>query len=182
MIYWGVLLGIPILAFGGVYVFAPSAGRAFTNWFENSKVVAVVLTIIAWMWTSCEIATSNNIFVPFAFVFNHFWVLVPVLVYLTIIWMPNNLPVRALAAILMLFPALMFRTTRLLVPEGGFAPIHLFVVTAYLAAIVGMYGMLKPSHIEKALAFATRTDGLARSVGVLFTVMGILLAITGILV
>ena len=197
MTYWGILLGLPLLAFGGVYAFAPSAGRAFTNWFENSKAVAIILTIVAWAWTSYEVATFDVNVVreflggvqgPFrpvvaalAFAFDHFWMLAPVLAYLTVVWMPKNLPVRALTAILMLFPALMFRTTRLLVPESGFAPVHLFVATAYVAAIVGMYGMFYPWRIEKAFAFVTRSDGFARSVGGLFAILGVSLTITGFL-
>lgn len=198
MTYWGILLGLPLLAFGGVYAFAPSKGRSFTNRFENSKAAAVVLTVLAWAWASYEIGTFDVNIVreflgglqgPFkpvvgvlAFAFDHFWMLAPVLAYLTVIWMPKNLPVRALTAILMLFPALMFRTTRLLVPESGFAPVHLFVATAYMAAVVGMYGMFYPWRIEKALAFMTRTDGLARAVGFVFAAWGVALAATGFIV
>ncbi len=198
MTYWGILLGLPLLAFGGVYAFAPSKGRSFTIRFENSKAAAVVLTVLAWAWTSYEIGTFDVNIVreflgglqgPFkpvvgarAFAFDHFWMLAPVLAYLTVIWMPKNLPVRALTAILMLFPALMFRTTRLLVPESGFAPVHLFVATAYMAAVVGMYGMFYPWRIEKALAFMTRTDGLARAVGFVFAAWGVALAVTGFIV
>lgn len=198
MTCWGIFLGLPLLAFGGVYAFSPSVGRALTDRFENSKAAAILLTVVAWAWTSYEIGTFDVNIVreflgglrgPFkpvvgalAFAFDHFWMVAPILAYLTVIWMPKNLPVRALTAILMLFPALMFRTTRLLVPESGFALVHLFVATAYVAAIVGMYGMFYPWRVEKALSFMTRTDGLARAVGFVFAVWGVALTVAGAIV
>ena len=194
MTYWGILLGLPLLAFGGVHLFSPSSARSAVGWFERSRAVAIVLTVIAWGWTSYEIANYDvNVFREFlggirgplkivvdmlAFGFDHFWALAPVLAYLTVIWMPKNLSVRALSGILMLFPALMFRTTRLLLPDG-FGAVHLFVVAAYVAAVIGMYTMFYPWRTEKALEVVSRTNAGCRVLGAVCAVCGLSLAIAG---
>ena len=51
----------------------------------------------------------------------------------------------------MLLPASLFRTTRLFVPESGFAPVQILVALGYLYAIIGMYGMFYPWRIETAV-------------------------------
>ena len=43
----------------------------------------------------------------------------------------------------------MLRFTRLMVPESGFAPVHLLVGFMYILAVIGMYGMFYPWKIEK---------------------------------
>ena len=168
--FWGFLLGLPILAFGGAMIVSPSKSSVLISRFETSRLAALVLTTVAWIWTTYEILNFGaNIFAEFAngsgfppirwilsalaFAFDHFWALTPVLIYLAYIWMPKNLSVRALTGILMLFPAALFRTTRHHLPTTGFSTIHVFVVTAYLAAIIGMYGMFYPWRLETALGY-----------------------------
>jgi len=192
--FWGILLGFPLLAFGGVSVFSPSLARRFAAWFRSSRPVAAVLTAAAWAWTAYEVMTFEvNIFreffvgVPvlghlmsvFAFLFDNFWAVAPVLAYLTFIWMPKSLPVRALTGILMLIPAELFKTTRLLVPVSGFAPVLVFVVTAYVGAVVGMYGMFYPWRLEKGLDLVQRTDPGTRVFGAACVALGLALAIIG---
>ena len=41
---WGLLIGLPLLAFGGALVFFPETARRFSMWYRTSKVVAAVLT------------------------------------------------------------------------------------------------------------------------------------------
>ena len=194
IVFWGILLGFPLLAFGGASVFSPSLSRRFCGWFRSSRAMAAVLTAVAWAWTAYEVMTFEvNIFreffvgVPvlghlmlvFAFLFDNFWAVAPVLAYLTFIWMPKNLPVRALTGILMLIPAELFKTTRLLVPASGAAPVHLFVVTAYVGAIVGMYGMFYPWRLEKGLDLVQRTDLGARILGAACAALGLALMVVG---
>lgn len=125
---------------------------------RKSKLLAAVLTAIAWFWAAYECDTigvdvfdaillkaqTGGLFV---------WVLAAVLTYLTIIWMPKNLLTRSIMGIFMLIPAELFKITRPLVPDGGFAPIQIVVALAYLLAIIGMYGMFYPWRIEAALRF-----------------------------
>jgi hypothetical protein len=152
---WGLFLGLPLLAFGGGALFFSEKTSTFIEWFKFSRPVAAVLTILAWAWTAYECQIIGiDVFdmllkrFPGQLVF-----LAALLSWLTIIWMPKHLSVRALTGILMLIPAELFKVTRLLVPESGAAPIHLFVVTAYIGAVIGMYGMFYPWRLEKAMAW-----------------------------
>ncbi len=182
MTFWGIILGVPLAAFGGACLFAPEKALKFAAWFKTSRKLAVALTIVAWAWTAWE---CDNIGIDvFDMVLKRFtgevWFLAALLAYLTVIWMPKNLPVRALTAILMLFPASMFRTTRLLVPESGFAAVHIFVVFAYMAAVVGMYGMFYPWRLEKGLDLAMGTGGgRCRIFGLALALAGLILLATG---
>ena len=56
----------------------------------------------------------------------------------------------------MLLPAELFKLTRPILPESGFAPVQIVVALAYLLAIVGMYGMFYPWRIETALKWIGR--------------------------
>lgn len=184
MILWGLVLGTPLAAFGAVCAAAPERARRFAQWFEGSRAVAVALALVAWLWTARELDTIG--IDVFDMVLKRFtgevWYLALALAYLTIIWMPKNLPVRALAALMMLFPASLFRTTRLLVPDGGFALVHVFVAFAYAAAIVGMYGMFYPWRLEKGLGLAMRTGPGCRAFGAGLAALGVLLVAAGFFV
>ena len=185
MTIWGFLLGLPLLAFGGAALFFPARTLQGVGWFEKSAACAWTLTGVAWLWTAYECDTigidvfdaillrekTGGVFV---------WVLAVALVYLTVKWMPKCLPVRALTGILMLIPAELFKTTRLLVPDSGFAAVHVFVLTAYLGAIVGMYGMFYPWRIETALGRILQNALGARILGGVCAALGFTLTIIGI--
>ncbi len=194
ILFWGLALGLPLLAFGGVSLVSPRRIRAFCEWFKKSRVVAAVLTAAAWAWAAYEIDHFGaNMFREFfvgvpvlrqlmllcAFIYDNFWFFMPVVAYLTFIWMPASLPVRALTGILMLIPSALFKTTRHLLPASGPAWIHVFVVAAYVGAVVGMYGMFYPWRLEKGLAIVQRTDAGARALGAVCSVLGLALVIIG---
>lgn len=181
MIFWGIALGCPLVAFGATGAVSPANARRFVAWFENSRKVAGALALFAWLWTAYE---CNNIGIDvFDMILKRFtgevWYLALGLAYLTYIWMPKNLPVRALTALMMLMPASLFRTTRLLLPDSGFAAVHVFIIFAYVAAIIGMYGMFYPWRLEKALERLMRADQSCRVLGAALTVLGLTLAILG---
>ena len=58
-------------------------------------------------------------------------------------------PWARVMGIFMLIPAELFKFTRPLLPESGFAPIQVVVAVAYVLAAIGMYGMFYPWRIEK---------------------------------
>ena len=125
---------------------------------EKSVVVKVpmlakVLVVIAWFWTAYECDTIGiDVFDMLLKRFpGQVWIMAAVLSYLTVIWMPKNLLTRAVMGIFMLIPAELFKVTRPLVPDSGFAPIQIVVVLAYVLAVIGMYGMFYPWRIEAAL-------------------------------
>jgi hypothetical protein len=155
MIYWGLILALPFLAFGGTVLVSRDSAERFSNWFENNKIVAAVLTVVAWFWAAYEchiigIAAFDSLLKKFPF---QVWIMAAVLSYLTIIWMPKNLLTRSIMGIFMLIPAELFKLTRPILPESGFAPVQIVVALAYVLAIIGMYGMFYPWRIEKALKF-----------------------------
>ena len=182
--FWGFALGLPLLAFGGVLAFAPASVRRFTVWYRTSGAVAGVLTVAAWFWTAYECSIIGIDF--FDKLLKRFpgevWILAAVLSYLTIIWMPRNLPVRALTGILMLLPAELFKTTHMYRPPAGtwFAAVDLFVYVAYAGAIVGMYGMFYPWRLEKGLDILLKVDSRARAVGGGLAAAGVALICIGL--
>ena len=121
---------------------------------KSSDALAAVLTAVAWFWTAFECNTigidvfdmilmkerTGGFFV---------WFLAAVLTVLTFLWMRPHLITRAVMAIFMLLPATVFRFTRLMVPESGFAPVQLLVGLMYVLAVIGMYGMFYPWKVEK---------------------------------
>jgi len=121
---------------------------------KSSDVLAAVLTAIAWFWTAFECSTigidvfdailmkerTGGLFV---------WMLAAVLTVLTVRWMRPHLITRGIMAIFMLMPAEVFKFTRTMVPDSGFAPVQLLVALMYVLAIIGMYGMFYPWKIER---------------------------------
>lgn len=131
---------------------------------EDSEVkvevpkLAMALTAIAWFWTAYECDTIGiDVFDMLLKRFpGQVWIMAAVLTYLTIIWMPKNLLTRSVMGIFMLIPAELFKFTRPILPDSGFAPVHILVVVAYILAIIGMYGMFYPWRIETALKWILR--------------------------
>lgn len=167
---WGFILGLPLLAFGGACLLSPAAAHRFTVWFRANAGVAWGLTAMAWLWTAFECSVIGIDFFDAILLKEKtgglfVWILAVALIFLTVQWMPKNLPVRALAGILMLLPAELFKSTRPLLPESGFAAVHILVVVAYLGAIVGMYGMFYPWRLEKAADIVLVRPWAARSLG-----------------
>ena len=119
---------------------------------------AMVLTAIGWFWTAYECHTIGiDVFDMLLKRFpGQVWIMAAVLTYLTIIWMPKHLLTRSVMGIFMLIPAELFKLTRPMLPESGFAPVQIVVAVAYLLAIVGMYGMFYPWRIETALKWILR--------------------------
>lgn len=128
---------------------------------KKTRLAAIIITVIAWFWTAYEcdtlgIAAFDAFLKRFPF---QLWIMAGVLSYLTCIWMKENLLTRSIMAIFMLMPAEIFKFTRPLLPEEGFAPIQIFVGFVYLLAVIGMYGMFYPWRIEKALRMIFRKGG-----------------------
>jgi hypothetical protein len=117
------------------------------------KIITVFLVATAWFWTAYECHTIGiDVFDMLLKRFpGQLWIMAGVLTYLTVIWMPKCLLTRAIMGLFMLLPAELFKFTRPILPESGFAPIHVVVVIAYILAIIGMYGMFYPWKIEAAL-------------------------------
>ena len=134
---------------------------------KKTRLLAIIITTVAWFWTAYECDTLGiSVFDAFLKRFPfQLWIMAAVLSYLTCIWMKENLLTRSIMAIFMLIPAELFKFTRPLLPDGGFAPVQILVGFAYVLAVVGMYGMFYPWRIEKALRFMFRKGGEDGKVG-----------------
>ena len=178
---WGLILGLPLLAFGGAALVSPGKASQFVEWFRSSRRVALALTVLAWFWTAheCDIMGIDVFDMLLKRFPGQLWLMAAVLSYLTYIWMPANLPVRALTGILMLIPAELFKTTRLLVPASGFALVHVFVITAYIGAMLGMYGMFYPWRLEKGMLWVRSGRLRFMAFSAVCAVWGLCLAIAG---
>ena len=128
------------------------------SWRAPVPVLAKVLTGIAWFWTAYECDTIGiDVFDMLLKRFpGQLWIMAAVLTWLTIIWMPKNLLTRSVMGLFMLLPAELFRVTRPLLTESGFAPVQIVVAIAYVLAVIGMYGMFYPWRIEAALKWVLR--------------------------
>lgn len=181
ILHWGFLLGLPLVIFGAVIFVMSEKAKLLIDRFENSKLAAAVITVFAWFWTAWECHIIGiDVFDMFLKRFpGQLWIMAAVLSYLTIIWMPKNLSVRALAGVFMLIPAELFKVTRFLLPEGGLALCHIFVVYAYILAVIGMYGMFYPWKIETALERISSRHRIFRLFGCVLFVAGVVLISAG---
>ncbi|MCR5753128.1 MAG: hypothetical protein K6G91_14340 [Kiritimatiellae bacterium] len=128
---------------------------------NSKKGLTWLLVAVAWYWTAYECDTIGiDVFDMVLFKKQtgglFVWLLATGLIPLTVAWMPRCLLTRAVMGIFMLIPAELFKLTRPILPDSGFAPVQIVVAIAYLLAIVGMYGMFYPWRIEKGLALVFR--------------------------
>ena len=180
-IFWGLILGVPLLAFGGLGLCSPPKAKAAAARFSSSRAAAAVLSAAAWAWTAYECDTIgidvfNMILKRFP---GEVWILAAVLAWLTVIWMPKNLPVRALMGVFMLVPAELFKATRPLLPDSGFAPVTILVILGYVLAVIGMYGMFYPWRIERALDRILSNAKAARAFGAALAAFGAAAIVAG---
>ena len=150
MTFWFLVLGLPLCIAGVAFLALPARAAEFLRMFPRSRMAGAILCAIAWFWTAYECDTIGiDVFDMLLKRFpGQLWIMASVLTYLTIIWMPKNLLTRSIMGLFMLIPAELFRFTRPLLPESGFAPVQIVVAFAYLLAIIGMYGMFYPWRVE----------------------------------
>ena len=184
MSFWFFVLGVPTLALGLFMALKPGAASSALKAFPRASALGFVLTFVAWLWTAHELDVIGiEVFDRFLKAFpGELWILAVVLAYLMCVWMPNLLPIRAVSAIMMLFPASLFPALRLEPSQWRLLP----VIYAYIAAIVGMYSMFYPWHARRAIFWiASRTRAVVAfgavlsAVGALFAVMGTVFLFSG---
>ena len=83
--------------------------------------------------------------------------------------------------IFMLIPAELFKVTRPILPDGGFAPVQIVVAIAYVLAIIGMYGMFYPWRIRQVWAWIAADGRRVRLYGAFHAVWGALFLVLGAL-
>jgi hypothetical protein len=180
MTFWFILLGAPLLAYGLIALLKPDTAARLLLKFPRSKTAGIILAVAAWFFTAYELHTIGiEVFDRFLKIFpGELWILAGVLSFLTCIWMENLLPLRALAALFMLFPAEMFPVIRLAQTPWRLT----LVVFAYVCIIVGMFGMFYPWRIRQALAWLADKPVRVAAIGATTLALGSLCIVLGVLI
>ena len=149
MTFWFFALGVPLFGYGLFTVIRPKEATRFLQKFPRNRAAGQALCAAAWLWTAYEIDTIGiEVFdriVRRLWFFSSdipgmVWILAIILTVLTCLWMENLLSLRALSALLMLFPAELFPVVRLCDTSWRLT----LVVFAYICAVTGMIGMFYP--------------------------------------
>ncbi len=188
MTFWFFVLGVPLFGYGLFTVVRPKEATRFLQTFPRNRAAGQALCAAAWLWTAYEIDTIGiEVFdriVRRLWFFSSdipgmVWILAIILTVLTCLWMENLLSLRALSALLMLFPAELFPVVRLCDTSWRLT----LVVFAYICAVTGMIGMFYPWHLRRALTWraakqtrVTCFGGAYLAIGALFLVLGTLSA------
>ena len=186
MTFWFFVLGVPLFGYGLFTVLRPQLAARLLAAFPRNRIAGQVLCAAAWLWTAYEIDTIGiEVFdriVRRLWVFSSdipgmVWILAIVLTVLTCLWMENLLPLRALSALFMLFPAELFPAVRLCDTSWRRA----LVVFAYACAVVGMFGMFYPWHLRRALAWRAAKQMRVIGFGAAYLALGALYLVLGTL-
>ena len=179
MTFWFILLGVPLSAYGLFALLKPDTAARFLVKFPRNKAAGCILAVIAWFFTAYELDTIGiEVFDKFLKIFpGELWILATVLSVLTCMWMENLLPVRALCALMMLFPAEMFPMIRLCETPWRLV----LVIFAYICIIIGMFGMFYPWRIRQFISWRVESLKSVRIDGVMFAALGVLFILLGVL-
>lgn len=146
-----VLIGGALGVYGLASLLVPERTASVITAIPRKQIIGNAIAPVAWFWTAYELDVIGiEIFDRFLKIFpGQLYVMAAVLTVLTIMWMPNLLPVRALCALFMLLPARFLPLARLVESD-----LRLGAVTVvYLIAVIGMVGMFYPWHIRRAITW-----------------------------
>ena len=186
MTFWFFVLGVPLFGYGLFTVLKPQLAARLLAAFPRNRIAGQVLCAAAWLWTAYEIDTIGiEVFdriVRRLWFFSSdipgmVWILAIVLTVLTCLWMENLLPLRALSALFMLFPAELFPAVRLCNTSWRLA----LVVFAYACAVTGMIGMFYPWHLRRAITWRVAKPARVTGFGAAYLAIGALFLVLGTL-
>ena len=186
MTFWFFVLGVPLFGYGLFTVIRPKEATRFLLAFPRNRIAGAVLCAAAWLWTAYEVDTIGiEVFdriVRRLWFFQSdipgmVWILAIVLTVLTCLWMENLLPLRALSALFMLFPAELFPAVRLCNTSWRLT----LVVFAYVCAVTGMIGMFYPWHLRRAITWRVAKPARVMGFGAAYLAIGALFLVLGTL-
>ena len=186
MTFWFFVLGVPLFGYGLFTVLKPQLAARLLAAFPRNRIAGQVLCAAAWLWTAYEIDTIGiEVFdriVRRLWFFSSdipgmVWILAIVLTVLTCLWMENLLPLRALSALFMLFPAELFPAVRLCDSSARLT----LVVFAYVCAVTGMIGMFYPWHLRRAITWRVAKPARVMGFGAAYLAIGALFLVLGTL-
>ena len=186
MTFWFFVLGVPLFGYGLFTVLRPQLAARLLAAFPRNRIAGQVLCAAAWLWTAYEIDTIGiEVFdriVRRLWFFSSdipgmVWIRAIVLTVLTCLWMENLLPLRALSALFMLFPAELFPAVRLCNTSWRLT----LVVFAYVCAVTGMIGMFYPWHLRRAITWRVAKPARVMGFGAAYLAIGALFLVLGTL-
>ncbi len=186
MTFWFFVLGVPLFGYGLFTVLKPQMATRFLLAFPRNRVAAQVLCAAAWLWTAYEIDTIGievfdrivrRLWFLSSDIPGMVWILAIILTILTCLWMENLLTLRALSALLMLFPAELFPAVRLCDTSWRLT----LVVFAYICAVIGMVGMFYPWHLRRLLTWRAEKPSRVLAFGATYLAIGVLFLVLGTL-
>ena len=186
MTFWFFVLGVPLFGYGLFTVLRPQLAARLLAAFPRNRIAGQVLCAAAWLWTAYEIDTIGiEVFdriVRRLWFFSSdipgmVWILAIVLTVLTCLWMENLLPLRALSALFMLFPAELFPAVRLCDSSARLT----LVVFVYVCAVAGMIGMFYPWHLRRAITWRVAKPARVMGFGAAYLAIGALFLVLGTL-
>ena len=186
MTFWFFVLGVPLFGYGLFTVLRPQLAARLLAAFPRNRIAGQVLCAVAWLWTAYEVDTIGidvfdrivrRLWFFQADIPGMVWILAIVLTVLTCLWMENLLPLRALSALFMLFPAELFPAVRLCNTSWRLT----LVVFAYVCAVIGMFGMFYPWHLRRALAWRAAKPARVLGFGAAYLAIGALYLLLGTL-
>ena len=186
MTFWFFVLGVPLFGYGLFTVLRPQLAARLLAAFPRNRIAGQVLCAAAWLWTAYEVDTIGievfdrivrRLWFFQADIPGMVWILAIVLTVLTCLWMENLLPLRALSALFMLFPAELFPAVRLCNTSWRLT----LVVFAYVCAVTGMIGMFYPWHLRRAITWRVAKPARVMGFGAAYLAIGALFLVLGTL-
>ena len=186
MTFWFFMLGVPLFGYGLFTVLRPQLAARLLAAFPRNRIAGQVLCAAAWLWTAYEVDTIGievfdrivrRLWFLSSDIPGMVWILAIVLTVLTCLWMENLLPLRALSALFMLFPAELFPAVRLCDSSARLT----LVVFAYVCAVAGMIGMFYPWHLRRAITWRVAKPARVMGFGAAYLAIGALFLVLGTL-
>jgi hypothetical protein len=166
---WCTVLGSLLGVLGvSILVLPEKAARALQA-LPRHQIAGYVLTSVAWIWAGYALWSMDlDLINPYK---RYLPIIVAACIPLTCWWMENLLACRAIGAILTLFPYELLHVARV-----HPSPWRLVIVTlAYICIVKGMFLILYPWHLRRAIVFVTARPWLFKSMAVANIALGGLL-------
>jgi uncharacterized protein YjeT (DUF2065 family) len=171
---WTLGLALFMLVLHGCCAVAPALARRIALAFPRDKWTGRVLAAVAFVWAAMLVRDMPM--GRFEYLKQWLYLVTPVMILATYVFMEELLAARALGALLLLYPAPVLLLARL--HDSPWSLV--MTVVAYIMIIKGMALMLSPYLFRKGAAHIIANDNRCRmlgSVGVAFDLLLLALAL-----
>lgn len=158
---WCLIVGVALAILAALPLFAPAKASAAMRRFPRSVIAGVVISTLAFAWAAAIVLVAPLDFIaPWKL-----WIAGALMVSapLSWFWMSPLLACRALGGILVLLPAPVLLSARMVD-----SPCRLvMVVLMYVFAVLGMDFIMAPYHLRDALSWIAAKPSRVRVAGAL---------------